>query len=71
MIGWVRNLIIEDCRWKVDNLVSKNIKKNSAEFFIDYKKKFHNLIWIIMSLLFVLNTNVEAVTETLSNIVIQ
>jgi hypothetical protein len=23
MIGWVRNLIIEDCRWKVDNLVSK------------------------------------------------
>jgi Na+/citrate or Na+/malate symporter len=71
MIGWVRNLIIEDCRWKVDNLVSKNIKKNSAEFFIDYKKKFHNFIWIIMSLLFVLNTNVETVIETLSNIVIQ
>jgi hypothetical protein len=37
MIGWVRNLIIEDCGRIVDNLVPKN-RGNSTEFFIDYKK---------------------------------
>jgi hypothetical protein len=63
MIRRVRNLIIEDCGWRVNNLVPKNIEENSVEFFIDYKKKFSNLNWIIMSLFFVLNTNIEVVTK--------
>ena len=57
MIGRVRNLLIRDCGRRVDNLVPKDIEETQPNFYWLQKKKITNLNWIIMSLLFVLNTN--------------
>jgi hypothetical protein len=63
MIGRVRDLLIGDCGRRVDNLVPKNIEETLPNFDWFQKKKIPNLNWIIMSLLFVLNTNVGVVTK--------
>jgi hypothetical protein len=38
MIGRVRDLLIEDCERRVDNLVPKNIEETLPNF-IDYRRK--------------------------------
>jgi len=43
MIGRVRNLIIEDCRRRVDNSVPKNIEETSPDFLLITKKNYINL----------------------------
>jgi hypothetical protein len=63
MIGRVRDLLIGDYGRRVDNLVPKNIEETLPNFYWFQKKKIPNLNWIIMSLLFVLNTNVGVVTK--------
>ena len=70
MIGQVRNLIIGDCGRRVDNLILKNIEETLPDFLLITKKNYLNLNWIIMSLLFVLNTNIEVVTSSSSSIII-
>jgi len=39
MIGQVRNLIIRDCGKRVNNLISKNIKKILSNFLLITEKK--------------------------------